>query len=191
MANEIPEKTNEVSFRELIHSLRDLFHYLLSKWIVILLFIIAGGILGLVFSVRSKVTYLANCTFVLEEESGSGGGIGQLAGLASMVGLDLGGGGGGVFQGENLLELYRSRMMITKTLLSTYMIDGKPTMLVDRYIKFNQLKETVWENNPRLKQVNFIPGKDGKMSRLLDSLLTDFATQIDKDTLRLLNRIKN
>jgi len=180
MANEIPEKTNEVSFRELIHSLRDLFQYLLSKWIVILLFVIAGGILGLVFSVRSKVTYLANCTFVLEEESGSGGGIGQLAGLASMVGLDLGGGGGGVFQGENLLELYRSRMMITKTLLSTYEIDGKPTLLVDRFIQLNQLKETIWKDNARLKAVHFIPGKDGEMSRLQDSLLTDFATQIDK-----------
>jgi hypothetical protein len=180
MTNEIPEKTNEVSFRELIHSLRDLLRYLLSKWVIILLFIIAGGILGLVFSVRSKVNYLANCTFVLEEESGGGAGIGQLAGLASMVGLDLGGGGGGVFQGENLLELYRSRMMITKTLLSTYPIDGKPTMLVDRFIQFNHLKETIWENDPRLKAVNFIPGKDGKMTRLQDSLLTDFATQIDK-----------
>jgi len=180
MANESPEKTNEVSFRELIHSIRDLLRYLLGKWIVILLFVIAGGVLGLIFSVRSKVNYLANCTFVLEEESGSGGGIGQLAGLASMVGLDLGGGGGGVFQGENLLELYRSRMMITKTLLSTYTIDGKPMLLVDRYIQFNQFKTTSWEENPRLHNINFIPGKDGKFSRVQDSLLTEFATEIDK-----------
>ena len=180
MTNEIPEKTNEVSFKELIHSLRDLFQYLLGKWIVILLFVIAGGILGLVFSVRSKVNYLANCTFVLEEESSGGGGIGQLAGLASMVGLDLGGGGGGVFQGENLLELYRSRMMITKTLLSTYPIDGKPTLLVDRYIQFNNFKETAWEGNQRLLNINFTPDQNGKFSRLQDSLLTEFATEINK-----------
>ena len=183
MANEFPDKTNEVSFRELIHSIRDLLQYLLGKWLIILLFIAAGGILGIVFSVKSKINYLANCTFVLEEESGGGGGIGQLAGLASMVGLDLGGRGGGVFQGENLLELYRSRMMITKTLLSTYPIDGKPTMLVDRYIQFNQLKETVWADNPMLKNINFIPGKDGRFSRVQDSLLTEFATEIDKKNL--------
>ena len=183
MANEIPEKTNEVSFRELIHSIRDLLQYLLGKWLIILLFIAAGGILGIVFSVKSKINYLANCTFVLEEESGGGAGIGQLAGLASMVGLDLGGGGGGVFQGENLLELYRSRMMITKTLLSTYPIDGKPTMLVDRYIQFNHFKETLWADNPTLKNINFTPDKDGKFSRTQDSLLTEFATEIDKKNL--------
>jgi len=184
MTNEIPEKTNEVSFRELIHSLRDWLQFLLGKWLIILLFIIAGGILGLIFSVKSKITYMANCTFVLEEDSGGGGaGIGQLAGLASMVGLDLGGGGGGVFQGENLLELYRSRMMITKTLLSTYQIDGKPTLLVDRYIQFNHLRETIWEDNPALQKINFIPGKNGKFSRVQDSLLTEFATEIDKKNL--------
>lgn len=182
MRSEITEKTNEVSFKELIHSLRDLFKYLLSRWMLILLFMITGGVLGLVFSVRSKVTYLATCTFVLEEESGSGG-IPQLAGLASMVGLDLGGGGGGVFQGENLLELYRSRMMITKTLLSTYTIDGRPTLLVDQYIKFNHFRETIWQDLPVLKNIRFIPGKDGVMSRLQDSLLTEFSAQINKKNL--------
>jgi hypothetical protein len=180
MQSETAEKTNEVSFKELIHSIRDWFKYLLSKWMVIILFIIIGGVLGLVFSMRSKITYMANCTFVLEEDSGGSGGLPQLAGLASMVGLDLGGGGGGVFQGENLLELYRSRMMITKTLLSTYPIDGKPILLVDRYIAFNNFREDAWADNPELSKINFIPGRDGKMSRVQDSLLTEFATQIDK-----------
>ena len=34
-----------------------------------------------------------------------------------MMGLDVGG-SGGLFQGENILELYKSRSMIAKTLLT-------------------------------------------------------------------------
>lgn len=184
MSIQTPETTNEVSFKELVHGLRNLFTYLLKKWIFILILIIAGTVMGLLYSVNSKVNYLANCTFVLEEESGGGGGgLSQLTGLASMVGLDLGGGGGGVFQGENLLELYKSRMMITKTLLSTYQIDGKPTLLADRYIQYNNFKQNKWKDEPALQHINFQPDKNGRFSRTQDSLLTEFATEINKKNL--------
>jgi hypothetical protein len=184
MSTETPEKVNEVSFKELILSLRDLFNYLQTKWLTVLIYILIGGILGLVYSIRSRTSYLANCTFVLEEESAGGGaGLSQLSGLASMVGLDLGGGGGGVFQGENLLELYKSRMMISKTLLSTYPIDGKDQLLVDRYIQYNHLREKQWSDDPRLQQMKFVPGNTGKFSRLQDSLLTEFAIEINKKNL--------
>lgn len=184
MQDETPEKINEVSFKELIHSLRDTYRYLRSRWVVLLIFLLTGGILGLIYSFRSKTSYLANCTFVLEEESAGGaGGLSQLSGLASMVGLDLGGGGGGVFHGENLLELYKSRMMIAKTLLSTYPIDGKNQLLVDRYIQFNHLREGKWADDPELAKVQFSAGNSGKFSRIQDSLLTEFATQINKNNL--------
>ena len=183
MATETPEKLNEVSFKELLLSLRDLFNYLRSKWLVLVVYVLIGGVLGLIYSIRSKVNYLANCTFVLEEDSGSGGGgLSQLSGLASMVGLDLGGGGGGVFQGDNLLELYKSRMMISKTLLSTYPIDGKDQLLVDRYIQYNNYHDK-WADDPRLSKINFAAAKDGKLNRLQDSLLTEFATEINKRNL--------
>jgi len=177
-----PEKVNEVSFKELVRGIRDLIEYLLSKWIVIVIVVLIGGVLGLLYSVRSKTSYLANCTFVLEEESGGGGGLSQLSGLASMVGLDLGGGGGGVFQGDNLLELYKSRMMISKTLLSTYPIDGKPVLLIDRYIQYNGFKKN-WADKPELANINFKPDGNGKLSRIQDSLLTAFALDINKQNL--------
>jgi len=184
MSTETPEKLNEVSLKDLIIGLRDLFIYLLTKWRVILIYVIVGGLLGLLYSIRSRPSYLANCTFVLEEESsGGGGGLSQLSGLASMVGLDIGGGGGGVFQGENLLELYKSRMMISKTLLSTYPIDGKNQMLVERYIDYNHFREKQWSDEPELLHINFIAGKDGRFSRLQDSLLTEFSKDINKKNL--------
>lgn len=183
MSTENPEKLNEVSFKELILSLRNLINYLRTRWVTLVIYILIGGFLGLLYSIRSKPSYLAVCTFVLEEESGgSGGGLAQLSGLANMVGLDLGGGGGGVFQGENLLELYKSRMMISKTLLSTYTIDGKKQLLVDRYIKYNHLREK-WSDKPELENINFDPGKYGKFSRIQDSLLTEFSNDINRRNL--------
>ncbi|CAM4108652.1 Chain length determinant protein [Pedobacter westerhofensis] len=184
MSTENPEKLNEVSFKDLIISLRDLIRYLRTKWVVILIYLLAGGVLGLIYSIRSKPSYLANCTFVLEEESGGGGGgLASLSGLASIVGLDIGGGGGGVFQGDNLLELYKSRMMITKTLLSSYLIDGKNQLLVDRYVRYNRFRENQWSDDPKLKNVDFIAGKNGGFSRIQDSLLTEFTKDINKRNL--------
>jgi len=186
MSTETPEKINEVSFRELLLSLNGAYRYLLSKWLIMLLFIGIGAAIGLAYAFRSKTNYLANCTFVLEEETGAGGGLSQLSGLASMVGLDLGGGGGGVFQGDNLLELYKSRMMITKTLLSAVPVNGKDQLLVNRYIDYNQFRENQWSDNPELKNVNFDNAKSQPLSRIQDSLLSEFALQINKKNLSVI-----
>ncbi len=56
-----------------------------------------GGALGLAFALFKDPVYTATSTFVLEE-GGSSASLGQYAGLASMVGVDLGGNGGGIFQ---------------------------------------------------------------------------------------------
>ena len=62
--------------------------------------------------------------FVLEDEK-SNGSLGGAIGLASQFGFDLGGNGGGVFSGDNLLELMKSRSIIEKVLLTTVHIKGK------------------------------------------------------------------
>ena len=128
--------TDEISLKEIFLKIGEWYRYLLSKWLIILLFGLLGGALGLTYAWFKKPIYTATTTFVLEEDKT--GGMGSLAGLASMVGLNLGGGGGGIFQGENILELYKSRNMIEKTLLSKVVIKGKQTLLIDRYIEFNK-----------------------------------------------------
>lgn len=137
-----PQHTNEIGLKELIKSGMNWFQFIKTKWLLIMLMGIAGGILGFVYAMFKKPVYNATTSFVLEEE-GRGAGLGQYAGLASMVGIDLGGmsGGGGIFQGDNLFELYRSRVMIGKTLFTEVEIDGKPQLLIDRYLKFNPLEK--------------------------------------------------
>jgi Chain length determinant protein len=191
MATESQQNVNaqddEISLKELIHKIREWWRYLLSKWMIILFFGLLGGALGFAYAYYKKPIYTATTTFVLEDEKG-GGGLGNLAGLASMAGVDLGGGGGGIFQGDNILGLYKSRSMLEQTLMSNVDIDGKRQLLVDYYIQFNQLRKD-WAENPDLTKLKFksdtLP--DGgiviKPNRLRDSVLSVIVDDINKNYL--------
>lgn len=145
---------DEISLKEVILKLQEWYRYLLSKWKTILIAGIIGGLLGLTYAWLKKPVYTAECTFVLQEE-GPGGGLGQYSGLASMVGIDIGGGGGnGIFTGDNIIELYKSRSMIQKTLLTPADFNGKKELLINRFIAFNKLRKD-WEKKARLKNISF------------------------------------
>lgn len=172
-----------ISFKQLIIKLKEWFNYVLSKWLFIGCFIVIGGLLGFAYAKFKKPLYTATSTFVLEESGSSSGGAGQYAGLASMVGINIGGGsGGGIFQGDNLLELYKSRLMIQKALLSPINQNENNELVVDRYIKANKLAAK-WEDKPELKGINFHLKKGALFSRTQDSLLADFVLSINKNNL--------
>lgn len=178
---------DEISLKELIFKIREWWRYLLSKWMIIVFFGLLGGALGFVYAYFNKPIYTATTTFVLEDEKG-GGGLGNLAGLASMAGVDLGGGGGGIFQGENILGLYKSRTMLEQTLTSSVDVGGKQQLLVDHYIKFNELRKK-WEKQPNLVKLKFsadtVPniGIIVKPNRLRDSILGVIVNDINKNYL--------
>ncbi|MBC8986179.1 lipopolysaccharide biosynthesis protein [Pedobacter sp. N36a] len=176
-------KTDEVSFVEIMESISNVFKYLRSKWVIIVLFCLIGGGVGFIYSYLKKPTYTAITTFVLEEEK-SGGGLGSLAGLASIAGVDLAGGGGGIFQGDNILELYKSRKMIEKTLLSPA-LDGSNELLIDRYVLFSGLKKN-WEKDSKLSNFHFfsdINKEDKGIRRLQDSVIGFIVDNINKKNL--------
>ena len=108
-------ENDEISLKELLLKVKDWYGFLISKWKIIVFFGFIGALLGLGYSIFKKPTYTASLTFALEEDGGSGGGV---LNLASQFGFDLGTSGGGAFAGSNLIELFRSRNMIEKTLLS-------------------------------------------------------------------------
>lgn len=181
------KKSEELSFKELILIAKKWYDYLFSNWILIVILGITGGIIGFFYASFQKPIYTASTTFVLESSENSGG-IGQYAGLASMVGIDLGGNGGDIFQGDNLLELYKSRKMIEKTLLSP-LDKGSSRLLIDRYIDFNELKES-WKKKPELINLRFNNVKTDsshhpslKLIRLRDSILGSIVDDINKSYL--------
>ena len=173
--------TDEISLKEIFVKFGQWRVYLLSKWHIILVAAILGGIIGYVYSWSKKPLYTAITTFVLESGDGAAAGMGQYAGLASMVGIDLGGGGGGIFQGDNIIELYKSRTMIEKSLLSRIEYKGKKQLLIDRYIDFNQLREG-WAKSAELKNFEFKPSAS-KPDRLQDSIIGTIVTDINQNYL--------
>ena len=173
------EAIDEISLREIIFKIREWWKYLLSKWIVILIAGLMGGALGFSYAYFKKPIYKAELTFALEEER-QGGGLGGALGLASQFGFDLGGGGGGAFSGDNLLQLMKSRSMVEKTLLTPVTIQGKMKTLAEFYIDVNDLR-IGWEKTSGLKAVHFLPGADrAKFTRQQDSLLGEFKKALVK-----------
>ncbi|GGI28209.1 lipopolysaccharide biosynthesis protein [Pedobacter mendelii] len=174
--------SKEITVRELVLKVHEWFVYLRSKWLLLILAGIVGVVLGYFYSAYKKPTYVAVSTFALEDSNG-GGALGQYAGLASMIGVELGGGGnGGVFQGDNLIELYKSRKMIQEALLAENIFNGKKQSLINRYVEFNNLKAQ-WSNNPILKNLNFEPTNDPKLSRAQDSILGEVVKEVGKNNL--------
>lgn len=143
-----------------------------AKTTLILGVALLGALLGFAYSYFKKPMYTASTSFVLENSGAEGGGgLGQYLGIASMMGIDVGG-GGGVFNGDNIFELYTSRQMIKKALLSPLQADTSQ-LLIDRYLKFTKIKGA---------DVSF---KTPSLSRLQDSVLSEVVLKIKKYNLRV------
>jgi hypothetical protein len=175
------QKTNEeLSLKELIEKAKDWFSYLLSQWKIIVLAGIIGAALGLTYSFSKKPVYTATLSFALEDEK-SGGGLGSALGLASSLGLDLGGGGGSIFSGSNLTELFKSRSMVEQTLLTPINQNGKVISLAEMYIQ-NQGWRDKWNDNPKFKTVQFLPNVKRKyFTRVHDSILGIMYESLSKE----------
>ncbi|MBE5322002.1 lipopolysaccharide biosynthesis protein [Pedobacter sp. MR2016-19] len=175
---------DEISLKELLLKIQAWWHYLLIKWKTILFFGLIGGVFGLTYAYFKKPIYTATTSFVLEDEKGTSGGLGSLVGLASMAGVDIGGSGGGIFQGDNILELYKSRTMIEKTLLTEVDKDGKKQLLIDCYIDFNELRDK-WNLKPELRKIQFNLTPNQHFTRVQDSLLSTIINNINKNYLNV------
>jgi hypothetical protein len=176
-SNNDPE---EISFKEIVLKLKSAINYFKSKWIIILLCSILGGTLSLLYALFKKPVFVATSTFVLDD-SNKGGRLSQYAGLASMAGIDIGGSAGGIFQGDNIFQLYRSRVMIEKTLLSPVKIAGKNQLLIDRYINFNKLRDK-WKEKDHINPISFY-GDPEKFNRKQDSIITNLVEIFNKKIL--------
>lgn len=116
---------SEQTLSDVYKSYKDLVFFIFSKWKQLFLITALGCCLSFLYTTFKKDSYVAQLNFV--SEGGSGGGLSAYAGIASQFGIDLGGASGGVFEGDNLVELMKSKNLIAKTLLSQF--DDKQLMI--------------------------------------------------------------
>lgn len=168
----IQRQASQISLRELIVKTHGLLRYLLTKWLVILIVVVFSSGIGLLYSLTKEINYTAKLSFILEDQSNSGGGLGAAASIAAQFGFNLGGisSSGGFFEGDNIIEFLKSRSMLDKTLLTEVVIDGERDLLVNRYIEYNKFREK-WREKASLTGIQF---KDTTGVYLQDSLMAEF-----------------
>jgi hypothetical protein len=186
----IPIENGEISLKELLVKAKEWCYYLLSQWKIILLAGIVGAALGLTYSLFKKPIYTATLSFALEDEKSGGGGLGSALGLASSFGLDLGGSGSGIFTGSNLTELFKSRSMVEKTLLSPVNANGRVISLAEMYIQNNEWRDK-WNDNPKLVSIHFFPNEDRqKFTRIKDSIIGEMYINLSRSGLTVAQKDK-
>lgn len=172
----IPAQSDLIdSIKQLIHNLIELKDYLITKWVVILIFGLGGALIGFGLSFIIKPKYTAKISFSLIEKSGSSSGLASLASSFGFGGL-LGGGGGDAFSGDNLLEIIKSKYAVEKTLLHPVDFNGKLSTLADVFIDINDFHNK-WKNNKNkeLATIQYPVNQDrNTFTRTQDSLLNEF-----------------
>lgn len=166
------EKEEYYSISNIIYITRSFISFLIKKWWLLLIAIIVGVVTGFGIHAIQKPKYEAVCTFVLEEKSS---GTGNLAGLASQFGLDIGGlsSGGSIFAGDNIMDILRSRKIVQKVLISKIDNNTNKTgqSLADYFLEYSGWKKR-WSSKVNLASVNYGNVQNGdSLNQLQDSVL--------------------
>ncbi|PZR25740.1 MAG: hypothetical protein DI535_16905 [Citrobacter freundii] len=172
-------KETYYTFSQIFVVISAFISFLKKKLVFIFLFLLIGAGLGFVYSLFQRPKYEAVTTFILEEKSAGGG---NLAGLASQMGINLGGitSGGGIFSGDNILDILRSKKIVEQVLLTkSFPDDSSKQTLADRYISYSGLKKK-WSEIPALKDISF---QNSVNQPLKDSLLNSIYEKIVKKSL--------
>jgi len=179
------QQENEISLKELILRLITWGRYLLNKWLIIVIFGLIGAVLGFTYALLKRTEYVAELTFVVED-SKAGNPLSGYMGLASQFGIDLGAASSsGIFEGNNILEFLKSRLMIERTLLSVVKVNNERKSLADLYIEIYGLNK-VWEEKPSLARLHFpVDISRSKFSLQQDSILNVLHERIIKKNLEV------
>lgn len=175
------ENKDVVAVRDIIVNIRSFLTFVRRRWWLFALAAVVGAALGLLYHKNAKPKYEAACTFILEEKSGSSGG---LAGLASQMGINIGslGSGGNLFSGDNILTILKSKKVVQEVLLSAAGRSGQDTStLGDLYLDFSGLKAR-WQKNPLLATFRFSEMRQ-RRSALEDSVLNEIYETVVKNNL--------
>lgn len=172
---------SEISLKEIIEKAKEWYFYFLSKWRIIVIAGLAGGFLGLGYSFVNKPIYTASLSFAVEDDKSSGS-SGVLS-LASQFGLSLGASGGSIFEGPNLIELFKSRNMVEQTLLKPVFYEGDTISLAEMYIRIKKWREN-WNKKPKFAKIQFPPEIKRKyFTRVHDSIFGVIYDNLSKTSL--------
>ncbi len=178
---------NTVALTDIIASAKNFIKFIQSKLKLLGLLIVLGGVLGLAYYFITSPKYQATATFIVEEKSSSSG----LAGMAGQLGFDISsltGGNAGLFDGDNILEIIKSRNIVESVLLSKIDVadSANNKTLADLYYETSGLKNKLAGKSNELTNLNFSNIKKGAAHTITqDSVLYIMIEKINKENLNV------
>lgn len=153
-----PHQEDEITLRELLLKILDYWRELKNSWFTIMLICIPLiGWFGYKAFTR-PITYSANLTFMLNEDKGSSGIASILGSFGSLLG-----GASGDYQLEKILEIARSRRIISSALFERSTINGQEDYFANHVIRIQGLHDK-WKDDPVLQNFLFTQPDQSKFS---------------------------
>lgn len=186
----------ELTLKEALENVIIYIKFLLRKWYILLFFILIGVVVGYFVKKYDRNKYLAETTFVLDEEAANSS-VGNsamqqvlaLSGAGAVVG-----GSGGLFSAKNIIWLYTSRLMIEKTLLTKVKKDKDSVLLVDWFLDMSGMrKEFIDKKYPFANTQFFAISTFEEQDTLSDDqnrIIQMIHSKINKDLLKI-NKTEN
>jgi len=161
--------------------LRNTYRFLMTKWLLIVVVGVTGGVAGIVYAWMQEPVYQADMSFVVEADKAST--VSAYSSIAAQFGIDLGGGTNGIFEGDNIIELFKSRNLVQQTLLTKSGYGTNDYMMVhylhnQKALKSDKIKSLPFDNVAT------------KPERYRDSLLSVAYQDIVKTKLEVTRRDK-
>lgn len=160
-------KNREINFITIIITLIKYKTIAFSKWRQIIGVAVCAGLLGIVYAWLGKKEYVAELTLALEDKSSAG----MYSSIASQFGVDLGKGDGGVFKGDNIIELFKSKSMLENALLTSYNFDGNEQLLIERYLLANNMETDIQLTNFNKPKNTFSRAEDSLIQVITDAII--------------------
>jgi len=132
------KNNDEASFKGIIVTISDYKNELKKRLLIILAVAIIFSLIGFGFSRSQEDQYNAVISFIVEDQS-EGSNLSAFSGMANMIGIDMGASATSSFNQQNIIELLKSRKIIERTLNNTCKIEGKSDLLINHYIRINNL----------------------------------------------------
>ena len=172
-------ENKEIEIRDIIITLKEIKQELISRSFKIGLFVFLFSLTAVLINFFQDSRYKAELSFVVEDKQKSTP-LSSVSGLASQFGFDFFSSSNSTFSQANIMELLKSRGVISKTLLRS----NNKNLFIQNYISMYNL-DSDWKNNKDLEGISFKNQIDIKH----DSIITMIWEKIIDDDISV--EIKN
>ena len=143
-------ENDEITFRDIVLAVREYSREILRNWWVVLLFSLPLSGYLLYKAIKTKPTYTASLTFLVNGNEGSSLGIAAIAGKLGLDGL-----GGNNTNLDKITGLSKSRRIVQLALFHREVIDGKDDFFANHLIRERNLHKSWEKDTTGLKDFEF------------------------------------